>query len=110
MQGDLTDLLQQPAMQRGVGGSRSNLFDLHGATFGAPVLTKQDFAPLSVNLNPKSGDLGGFKAPNLREFGINDSSGHFPEPVHNSTPSSPGDTQLEPQGNFYTMLFEFYSK
>ena len=103
MQGDLVDLLQQPAEQRGVNGSRSNLFDLHGATFGAPVLTKQDFAPLSVNLNPKSSDLGGVKGPNLREFGINDSAGHFPvsclEPVHNNTASSPVNNH-EPQGKF----------
>ena len=39
----------------------------------APILSKHDMGPLMVNLDPKSHPVVG-SPPNLREFGIHDSS------------------------------------
>ena len=65
----LSKLLQQPV--RPPSGSDENFsFDIKSA----PILSKHDMGPLSVNLDPKSHQVVG-SPPNLREFGISDSSG-----------------------------------
>ena len=65
----LVDLLQQP-VRRPSGSNKSFSFDMKSA----PILSKLDMGPLTVNLDPKSHQVVG-SPPNLREFGINDSSG-----------------------------------
>ena len=64
----LSKLLQQAV--RPPSGSQNNLsFDMKSA----PILSKHDLGPLTVNLDPKSDPVVGSPL-NLREFGIHDSS------------------------------------
>ena len=64
----LSKLLQQDV--RPPSGSQNNVsFDMKSA----PILSKHDMGPLTVNLDPKSHPVVG-SPPNLREFGIHDSS------------------------------------
>ncbi len=83
----LRDLLQQTVRHPGGGSHNAVSFDIRSA----PILSKHDMMPLTVNLDPKSQQVVA-NPPNLnlREFGIHDSAeGQF----------GFGDSELGATGN-----------